>query len=205
MFSIVMMSCDKYKCLTRAFDSCMDKYYANHPKIYHIYGNDFWTKRLREYIKNIEEDYILVLLDDMLVRQPINENLILDALTILKNNPDVAVINFEKNYRDAENFSENWLKQKSNQMYLHSCQPSLWRKSALIDNLQKDEDAWQWEMTMVNNQWIYLINKDVDIINVGTTNNLNWGIVRGKISQEFLDFLKKEGLANEIERYYSLL
>ena len=205
MFSIVMMSCDKYKCLTHAFDSCMDKYYANHPKIYHIYGNDSWTKRLREELKTIPEEYILFLLDDMLLRKPVKENLIQNALNILKQYPNVAVINFERNYREAIPFSENWLRQKKNQMYLHSCQPSLLRKKALIENLQKDEDAWQWEMTYVNNEWDYLINKDIDIIDIGRTNNFNWGIVRGKISQEFLSFLEKEGLCDEIVNNYPIL
>ena len=121
----------------------------------------------------------------MLLRKPVKENLIQNALNILEQYPNVAVINFEKNYREAIPFSENWLRQKKNQMYLHSCQPSLWRKKALIENLQKDEDAWQWEMTYVNNEWDYLINKDIDIIDIGRTNNFNWGIVRGKISQEF--------------------
>lgn len=40
MYSIIMMSCDKYKCLTPAFNFCLDKYYPNHPNVYYIYGND---------------------------------------------------------------------------------------------------------------------------------------------------------------------
>lgn len=38
MFSIVVMSCDKYKCLTPAFKHCIDKYYSNHPEVHFIYG-----------------------------------------------------------------------------------------------------------------------------------------------------------------------
>ena len=40
----------------------LDKYYPNHPKIYHIYGDDCWTKRLREGLELIPEEYVLVLL-----------------------------------------------------------------------------------------------------------------------------------------------
>lgn len=173
MYSVVMMSCDKYKCLAPAFDACMDRYYPNHPSIHHIFGEDVWSKRLRERLEYIIDDYVLVMLDDMLIRHPVNEELIEDALRVLEDNPDVAVVNFEKNYREALPFSENWLKQKDNQMYLHSCQPSLWRRTALIDNLKRDEDAWSWEMTWVNNNWTYLINKDADIIDIGRTNDLN--------------------------------
>ena len=73
MFSIVVMSCDKYKCLTSAFKHCIDKYYPNHPKIHFVYGEGCWTKRLRESLETIEDEYILFFLDDMLIREPVNE------------------------------------------------------------------------------------------------------------------------------------
>ncbi len=194
MFSIVMMSCDKYKCLTNAFNKCLDKYYSNHPVIHYIYGDDCWTKRLREGLQNIEEEYVLFFLDDMLLRKEVNENLIQDALTVLQNDSEVAVVNFEQNYRVAHSYSNNWLKQKKNQMYLHSCQPSLWRKAAFIEALAKDENAWQWEMTYINDKWDYLINTNNDIIDVGRTNDLNWGIARGRLTDEFKQFLIKENI-----------
>lgn len=204
MYSIVMMSCDKYKSLTPAFEACLNKYYPNHPIVHHIYGSECWTKRLREALANITDDYVLFMLDDMLIRKPVQEDLIQDALEILKNNNKVAVINFEKNYRDADDYSQNWLKQRQNQFYLHSCQPSLWKRTALIDNLSRDEDAWSWEVTRVNNNWTYLINKEAEIINVGTTNNLNWGIVRGTMTKEFKDFLIKEKIyTKEIQEAFS--
>ena len=203
MFSIIMMSCDKYKCLTPAFEACMNKYYPNHPSIHFIYGKDIWTKRLREKLEKIKDDYVLVMLDDMLIRQPIKEEFIEDALVTLKNNPTIAVINFEKNYREAIPFSKNWLEQKQNQIYLHSCQPSLWRRAALIDNLQKDEDAWSWETTIINNNWKYLINKDANIIEIGRTFDLNWGVVRGKLTKEFKNFLIKEQIyTNDIKEVF---
>lgn len=197
MFSVIMMSCDKYKCLTSAFNHCMDKYYPNHPNIEYVYGNKEWTIRLREKLENMTEDYILFMLDDMLIRQPVREDLIEDAIKVLDEDKKVAVVNFEKNYRPANNYSENWLEQKQNQMYLCSCQPSIWRRIALIDNLKKDENAWSWELTRVSNDWKYLINKDVDIINIGRTNDLNWGIARGKITNEFKEFLIDENIYSD--------
>ena len=194
MFSVVVMSCDRYKCLTPAFDHCIDKYYPKHPTIHYIYGDGCWTKRVREGLKKIEDEFVLFILDDMLIREPVNQELIDNALDVLKNNKNIAAINFEKNYREADEFSKYWLQQRQNQFYLHSCQPSLWRREALIDNLQKNEDAWTWELTTINNNWIYLINKDANIINIGKTNDLNWGISRGKISEEFKNFLIAENI-----------
>jgi len=204
MFSIVVMSCDKYKCLTSAFIHCIDKYFPKHPKIEFVYGNESWTKRLREKLDLIPEDYVLFMLDDMLVREPVKEDLIENALNTLKNDTNVAVINFEPNYREANLYSENWVEQKQGQVYLHSCQPSIWRRTALIDNLEKNENAWEWELTRVNNNWKYLINnKNIEIINVGRTNNFNWGIVRGRITDEFKNFLISEKIySNEIEEAF---
>lgn len=203
MFSIVCMSCDKYKCLTPTFKACMDKYFPNHPQIEYVYGEDCWTKRLREKLESMTEDFVLVLLDDMLIREPIKEDLIKDAIKTISEDEKIAVINFEKNYREANSYSKNWLEQKQCQVYLHSCQPSLWRRKALIDNLTKNEDAWSWETTIVNNNWKYLINKDENIINVGRTNNFNWGIVRGKMTEEFKEFLISENIySDEIKEVF---
>lgn len=203
MFKIIMMSCDKYKCLTPAFNHCINKYFSDKYNIEYVFGDDIWTKRLREKLQNMSDDYVLVMLDDMLIREPVREDLIEDAVKTLETDNNVAVINFEKNYREAYPYSENWLEQKQGQVYLHSCQPSIWRRIALIDNLKYDETAWAWELTKVNNGWKYLINKDIDIINVGRTNDLNWGIVRGKITDEFKKFLVSENVySNEIEEVF---
>ena len=203
MFKIICMSCDKYKCLTPAFKACMDKYFPNHPKIECVYGSDCWTKRLREKLESMTEEYVLVLLDDMLIREPIKEDFIKDAIKTISEDEKVAVINFEQNYRPANPYSENWLEQKQGQVYLHSCQPSLWNKKALIDNLKEDINAWQWELSKINNNWKYLINKDVDIINVGRTNNFDWGIVRGNMTLEFKEFLINENIySDEIKEVF---
>ena len=204
MFSIVVMSCDKYKCLTPAFKHCIDKYYPNHPEIYFIYGQGCWTERLRKGLEQIQDEYVLFFLDDMLIREPVNKDLINNAFQVLQKNDKIAVINFEHNYREALSFSNYWLKQKQNQFYLHSCQPSLWNRKAFINNLQKNEDAWTWELTTVNNNYTYLINKDANIINIGKRDDLNWGISRGTMSKEFQDFLIKENIySDEIQDCFS--
>lgn len=52
-------------------------------------------------------------------------------------------------------------------------------------------------MTWINNGWKYLINKNADIINVGRTNDLNWGITRGKVTDEFKNFLIYENIYSD--------
>lgn len=58
-------------------------------------------------------------------------------------------------------------------------------------------------MTWVNNNWKYLINKGANIINVGRTNDLNWGVARGKLTSECRRFLISEELySNEIKEFF---
>lgn len=58
-------------------------------------------------------------------------------------------------------------------------------------------------MTWVNNNWKYLINKSANIINVGRTNDLNWGVARGKLTSECRRFLISEELySNEIKEFF---
>lgn len=204
-FAIVMMSCDKYKCLTPAFNHCLDKYYPNHPKVYYVYGDGCWTKRLREFLKsNVQEDYILFLLDDMILRKPANENLILNSLDILKNNQDIAKINYEYNYGKTKPYDNNWLEQEQNQYYIYSTQPSMWKKSILLNTLTKDEDPWQWECKPIKDQWRYLINNNQDIFYIGYKNCCNFAISRGSINNEFKKFLFDEGVyTKEIKENFS--
>lgn len=203
MFSILVMSCDKYKCLSDGFMKCLDKYYPNHPEVHFVYSDGCWSKRFREALKGIKEDYVLVMLDDFFIRKKVNKDLIKDALKTLKSNQNIAVINFEKYYRPCQDLYNNWSKQYNGQIYLNSCQPSLHNKKYLLERLQKDEDAWSWETTKINSSYDFLINKSTttDIIDVGYNHTLNWGISRGKITDEFKSFLRKEDIDLEWQDY----
>ena len=49
----------------------------------------------------------------------------------------------------------------------------------------------------IDSPYIHFINNGDLIIDIGKTCDMNWGIVRGKVSQECIEFLKKEGLQLE--------
>ena len=211
---ILVLSCDKYEPCWKPFFTLLDKYYPNHPKCYLVCetktcnycetinaNSNSWTYRFREALKKIEDDEVLVMLDDFFIRKPVD----VSRIEKLKFTDDIACYNFESQYREPALHCKDWDIQKNNQTYLNSCQPTLWNRKVLIDRLDGDKSPQNWEWQVVDSPYIHFINTKGLIIDIGKTYDMNWGIVRGKLSQECLTFLKSEGLADEIINYYALL
>lgn len=210
--SILVLSCDKYKNTWKPFFTLLDRYYSNHNETYlstetlnceysdHTLNvnSDIWTERFRIALSVIDTEYVLVMLDDFFIRQQVNDKLIAKALSTIKKDKNIAVINFEKDYRKSDNYSKEFNKQRNMQPYLNSCQPSIWNKNILIERLQENETAWVWETKAINSIHINLINNNQDdfIIDIGYRHqplSVGWGITRGKLTDECKTFLAKEG------------
>lgn len=215
---ILVLSCDSYSYLWPTFFALLDKYYPNHPEVYLSTErkqckfcktintqSDIWTVRYKNALEHIPDDYVLVMLEDFFIRGPVDEERINQSLELMKNNKKIAVCNFELQYRKGiENAYPGYDIQKNNQIYLNSCQPSLWNKEILINRLQTPQDAWAWETTLINSPYLHLINNtNKHIIDIGYRHQAitgdGWGVTRGRLSQECQDFLKTEGL--EIKKH----
>jgi len=205
--SILVLSCDKYKACWQHFFTLLDKHYANHNKTYLAtetlnceyadetinINSNIWSERFRQALEHIDTEYVLILLDDFFIRNTVDDKRIEYCLSQM--NDDIAVFNFEKKYRQCDESNlKGFNRQFNNQVYLNSCQPSLWSRKALIDRLQANQNAWEWELTTVSDKRLCYINTEDFIIDVGYNNTLNWGISRGTLTDECKDFLESEGL-----------
>ena len=218
---LIVLSCNKYEPCWKPFFTLLDKYYPNHPKAVLItetkkcpycetinVDSDIWTVRFREGLKQIEDDEVLVMLDDFFIRQPVDEERINEAENLLKEFDNVACFNFELDYRESLTQIGKWDIQKNNQVYLTSTQPSLWRKDYLLSFLNKNMNPWEFETQITNSPYIFFINNSDYIVDIGYRHqdlSIGFGITRGKLSKECLEFLESEGLADEIKHYYELL
>ena len=214
---ILVVSCDKYKVCWKPFFTLLNKYYPNHPDCYLVcetekceYCNTIniddssWTFRLRKALEKIKDDQVLVMLDDFFIRKPVDE----ERINSIRFTDDIISYNFELEYREPALSLREWDIQKNNQYYLNSCQPTVWNRKLLIDRLKEDQSPQEWETTMVNSPYIHFINNKDLIIDIGYRHqplDIGWGITRGKITRECLDFLESEGLADEIKHNYTLL
>ena len=214
---IVVLSCDKYEPCWKPFFTLLEKYYPKHPECYLItetkkcpycktinINSDIWSERFREGLKKIKDNEVLVMLDDFFIRQPVD----VERIKKIEMTEDTACYNFELEYRTPILRLNEWDIQGNNQYYLNSCQPSLWNKKVLIDRLSRNQNAQEWEVVKVDSPYIHFINNKDYIIDVGYRHqdlSIGWGITRGKIAKECMEFLEGEGLADEIKHYYTLL
>lgn len=212
---ILVCSCDKNDDLFEPFHHCIEKYYPEHPEIIYAtetiknpyyrtisvdYPLELWTKRIRETLKQIDDKQILLMIDDIFIRKPVDINRIEYARSILKGN--VALINFEKvfNKEDKECGLNGFKMRKKGSEYELSLMCGLWDKEKLINILQKDSDPWTVEYNQDTKGYDYLINSEDYIIDWGYITFHNVGVMKGKWAREVIPFFEKEEIKMDYSR-----
>ena len=193
----------------------MEKYYKNHPKVIYSketkvnpyyetisknYPIEKWTKRIRETLKEIEDNEILFMIDDIFIRKQVDEERIEYARSNLKGN--IAMFNFEKVFNPNDKESGlNWFKirQKGSEYEL-SLMCGLWDRQKLIHILENDSDPWSVEYKQDTKGYDYLINSGDYIIDWGYTYMNPVGLYRGKWARECKEFFDKEGIEIDYEK-----
>lgn len=214
---ILILSCDKYEPCWKPFFALLEKYYPGHPKTFLVTetktcpycetinaNSPRWGVRFKTALEQLTDDDVLVMLDDFFIRGPVDA----ERIKQLKTNNEIMCYNFEQDYREPLMKLKEWDIQKNNQIYLNSCQPTLWNRRLLIDRLDENKTPQEWETTIINSPYIHFINNQGYIIDIGYRHqplSIGWGITRGKIAKECIEFLEKEGLADEIKHYYTVL
>lgn len=207
------MSCDKNQDLFKPFYLCMEKYWKNHPEI--IYSTETienpyykticknlpitsWTKRVVETIKDLPCKHILLMVDDLFLRDYVNEDLLWLACEKVKDN--IASLNLEFQFDPLDIEYGNILfrpilMRNPNGKFKVSCMCQLWQKKALLDLFNVDKDPWTFEKENKAKDYQFLITKNGDFLNWGKPrDNWQWGIVKGKWTQETKEFFDKENI-----------
>ena len=214
---ILVLSCDKYEPCWKPFFTLLEKYYPEHPKTFLVtetktcpycetinINSDKWGIRFKGALNQLTDDDVLVMLDDFFIRGPVDA----ERISKIKTNNEIICYNFEQDYREPLIKLKEWDIQKNNQIYLNSCQPTVWNRKLLIERLDDNKTPQEWETTVINSPYIHFINNQGYIIDIGYRHqplSIGWGITRGKIAKECITFLEKEGLADEIKHYYTVL
>lgn len=203
--SVLVMSCDSYDDIWKPFFHLKNKYWEDCP--YQTYvvtetkdceyaktikATGEWTKRLRQALQQLDTKYVLLLLDDFFIQTKVNQKEIEKAFKLFDDN--TACINFEVQYKNKDNIEQYRLRENK-EPYLNSCQPSLHDREKLIERLQENQTAWEWETTIVDSQYKFYINTKELVFDIGYYENREaWAIVRGKISNNMVDLFQKENL-----------
>ena len=158
---ILVISCDAYSDVWNTFFKTFHKKWRNCPlklnlltnnKSYDSYhvntikvGEDIsWSDNLLSAITYLNNDYLLVLLDDLLLNNKISNNYFSQISNwINKNNPNYLrlCISHKPNY-----FDELIGQIPQITPYKTSIMPCIWKKSVLKDLLKDGESAWDFEI-----------------------------------------------------------
>lgn len=206
---ILVMSCDKNQDLYEPFYKCMEKYWCDHPEI--IYSTESlqnpyykticknyplsqWTKRARETIKEIDSDYIMLTIDDLFIREKVNNKNIENLCTYLIGY--IASINLEFSFdKDDLPLNDEIMFRNQGGRFKLSCMCQIWQKKALLDLFDYDTDPWLFEKNNLAKRYTYLISKYGNYINWGKRkDDWHWGIVKGKWARECKEFFDKENI-----------
>lgn len=212
---ILVCSCDKNEDIFYPFYHCIEKYWKNHPEIIYTtesiknpyyktisknYPLELWTKRIRETLKEIDDNEILLMIDDIFIHNPVDIERIEYARSNLKGN--IAMFNFEKvfNNQNTETDLIGFKKRNKGCEYELSLMCGLWDKEKLINILEKDSDPWTVEYEQNTKNYDYMINSGNYIIDWGYKTFNPCGLYKGKWTRNIVEFFKKEGIEMDYEK-----
>lgn len=211
---ILVLSCDKNEDIFNAFRHCMEKYWPNHPEIIYAmetkqnpyyktickdYPLEQWTRRIRETLKEIDNDQILVIMDDYFIRKAVDTKRIEYLSTQLKGN--IAYFGFEKCWdaNDSETEVEGMKRRQHGADYEVCINCGLWDKEKFINCLQGDYTPWQVEGNKMNCGYDFYINSGDYIIDWGYETWIPTGLFKGKWCRNIISFFEKEGIEIDYE------
>ena len=213
-YKIVVMSCDKNKDLWKPFYLCMEKYWKNHPEIIYStetlknpyykticrnYPINKWTKRVYDTVKDLPCKHILLMVDDIFIRENVDNDLIYHLTSYLIHN--VASINFEFSFdnKDIPLFNGVLLRNRNGKFKL-SCMCQMWQKRAILDLFNVEYNPWDFEKVGNSKHYSFLISKYGNVLNWGKRHDTwKWGVVKGKWTKECKEFFDKENIVINYE------
>ena len=107
-----------------------------------------WSKRLKNTLKFVDTENILLFLEDYWIKERVDNSLFLSVYDWFNRNENIANVSF------CETFTEN-IDDKSNALfelrpkkckYKINCQAALWNRKKLISYLRDYESAWDFEI-----------------------------------------------------------
>lgn len=205
---IVVMSCDKNKDLFAPFHHCMEKYWKNHPEIIYsteteinpyykticnYYPIDKWTKRVYELVKTLKCEHIILMVDDLFIRENVSTFLIERIADNVHG--IIAAYNFEKSFDPQDIILGDFVSFRNPKgKYKTSLMCQLWNRKAMLDIFNCEKDPWTFEKDNDDKGYLFLINTKANLINWGYNDKKWFGIRKGKWCKECKEFFDKENI-----------
>lgn len=211
--SILILSCDRNVDLFYPFYYCTEKYWPDHPKIYYStetvanpyyqtlmfnYPLQEWGKRILKCVEEINTPYILSMVDDVFIRQTVNNTLIQSLPFYF--NENTAALNFEFQFDINDTPLKDFiLRRNPNGRYKNSTLCQLWEKEkfkSILSYNNGNVDPWKIEDVDYDLGFDYLITTHgiLDFGKYRGDNWRNWGVFHGQWAPSTVAFFQREGL-----------
>ncbi len=164
--SILVMSCDKYSGIWDDFFNLKEKFWPDCPyktylatdskaykkdgvEVIHFGNIREWSKCVRETIKKVDTPYVCLWLEDALICEQINTSIIeSDMDYIVNNDVEFFCIEVKRRFKPEtmEEIAPHIRVIDPHQRYGVDTAVAIWEKSYFLEKLQKDCNAWQFEV-----------------------------------------------------------
>ena len=205
---ILVMSCDKNEDLWLPFHLCIEKYWKDHPQViystetktnqyYKTIAKDYpigkWTKRVRDTVKELECDNVLIMVDDLFIRKHVDTELIKCAESYIGG--IIGGVNLEKKF-DTNDIRLDYLVSLRNYYgkFKTSVMCQIWSKRAILDIFSCEKDPWTFEKDNQSLNYLFLISNYGNFIEWGYSERKWFGIRKGKWCKECKEFFDKENI-----------
>ncbi len=213
--AVLVVSCDKYKDLWMPFFSFFFKYWHDCP--YPVYlssnhsiyndsrvktitvGDDIdWSSGFHKILEQIPHTYVILLLEDYLLKQPVNSDRIQALTAYMKQKMAGCLRLFPcpgPNVLCNDNIEVGEILKRSD--YRLSLQAAIWDRQVLLSLLREGETPWQLEV-LGSKRTDAL---DVPFLSIWRNNSQVYpityfctAVVRGKWVPDAVELCKKEGI-----------
>ena len=212
--SVLIYSCDKYSDIWGPFFTLFFRYWECPYQVYLATESEqcllpniktintegeTWTERIRAAVEQIPTDYVIGMCEDFFMRRPVRKGMIDRCLEAMKEDESIACFNFEKDYDGAAGgiVPEFGIKAPGHN-FQKSCQPTLWRRSILMELLDCQMNPWEWEDSETTEKYkFYCYTGDLEglTFDYGLYKRNLFGIVKGRwYEPDVRPLFEKEGI-----------
>lgn len=119
-----------------------------------------WTTRLNRILRNINSEYILLILSDYFFMGNVKQDIVDKCITWMDENKEIGVFYFDTNPYCVKEESkyEGFERGRNGDSFLANAQIGLWRKEVLMELTRYKEDPWQWEQ-LASERTYYMKNE----------------------------------------------
>lgn len=166
--------------------------------MYKAGDNPPWGKRLKECLKRIDTDYVILILDDFFPIQPVDHKRVEECIRWMDENSKIAVFNFYRvkgGIKDGKYPHFELRPQKG--AYKLNLSAALWKREKLIKYIRNHETPWQFEINGSKRAGRYkelfysAIEGEPYIYKYSL---LEYGLIRGKWTPKINELFDKYGI-----------